>query len=107
MGSEARDGRGCRPQRSHGGAGAQGADNVKPGEYGLWGEAPGYARETGRLFAPSQALTVAEDQTIRDFSIRLQPLGAISGRVVDENGEPVPGATVDGLRYSWAKGRRL
>ena len=77
-------------------------DNVKPGEYGLWAEAQGYARETGRLFAPSQAVTVAEDQTIRDFAIRLMPLGAISGRVVDENGEPVAGATVDGLRYSYS-----
>ncbi|HEY1493768.1 MAG TPA: carboxypeptidase regulatory-like domain-containing protein [Candidatus Solibacter sp.] len=77
-------------------------DNVKPGEYGLWADAQGYAREAGRFFAPSQTVTVAEEKTIRDFAIRLQPLGAISGRVVDENGEPVPGATVDGLRYSYS-----
>src|SRR5260370_27803668 len=56
-------------------------DNVKPGEYGLWAEAQGYARETGRFFAPSQAVTGAEDQNIKGFAIRLQPLGAISRRV--------------------------
>jgi hypothetical protein len=78
-------------------------DNVKPGEYGLWADAQGYAREAGRFFAPSQAVTVAEDKTIKDFAIRLTPLGAISGRVVDENGEPVAGAAVDGLRYSYSE----
>jgi hypothetical protein len=77
-------------------------DTIKPGDYGLWAEAQGYVREPGRFYAPSQALTVKEAQTVKDFAIRLEPLGAISGRVLDENDEPVAGATVDGLRYSYS-----
>jgi hypothetical protein len=83
-------------------------DNVTPGDYGLWAEAQGYVRNAGRFFAPSQAVSVEEEKTIKDFSIRLEPLGTISGRVLDENGDPVPGAAADGLRYSYSReGARL
>lgn len=83
-------------------------DNVTPGDYGIWAEAQGYVRNAGRFFAPSQAVSVEEEKTIKDFSIRLEPLGVISGRVLDENGDPVPGAAVDGLRYSYSReGARL
>jgi protocatechuate 3,4-dioxygenase beta subunit len=78
-------------------------DNVTPGDYGLWAGAQGYVRNSGRLFAPSQAVSVAEEKTIKDFAIRLEPLGTMSGRVLDENGDPVPGAAADGLQYTYSR----
>ncbi len=78
-------------------------DSVTPGDYGLWAGAQGYVRNSGRLFAPSQAVSVAEEKTIKDFAIRLEPLGTISGRVLDENGDPVPGAAADGLQYTYSR----
>jgi protocatechuate 3,4-dioxygenase beta subunit len=78
-------------------------DNVTPGDYGLWAGAQGYVRNSGRLLAPSQAVSVAEEKTIKDFAIRLEPLGTISGKVLDENGDPVPGAAADGLQYSYSR----
>ena len=52
-------------------------DSVTPGDYGLWAGAQGYVRNSGRLFAPSQAVSVAEEKTIKDFAIRREPLGTI------------------------------
>jgi protocatechuate 3,4-dioxygenase beta subunit len=77
-------------------------DGVQAGTYGLWAEAQGYVRDSGRFFAPSQMVTLAEDKTIKDFAIRLEPTGSISGKVVDADGEPVAGARVNGLIYSYS-----
>jgi hypothetical protein len=76
--------------------------NVKPGSYGLWAEAQGFVRDLARIEAPSQIVKVAEDKTIEDFAIRLEPLGAISGRVLDNNGDPVAGATVTPVDYTYS-----
>jgi len=77
-------------------------EGVKPGAYALWGEAQGYLQEMARFGAPAQAVKVEEDQTVRERSIRLQPLGVISGRVTDANGEPVADADLDAMRYTYS-----
>ena len=77
-------------------------DNVSSGTYGLWAEAQGYVHDVTRFFAPSQRLKIAEGAAITGYGIQLDPLGAVSGRVLDENGDPVAGATVEALRYTYS-----
>jgi len=46
-------------------------------------------------------------QQVADLAFRLTPASTISGRVLDSNGEPVPGVTVQALRSSYdATGKR-
>jgi hypothetical protein len=51
---------------------------------------------------------VGEEQAVKELVIKLIPLGAIAGKVVDPEGEPVRGASVRALRYRYSPaGKRL
>jgi hypothetical protein len=63
-------------------SGRFGIAEVAPGTYNIRAECDGFQ-------LAAQSLKVAEDQHITDLSIRLTPLGVITGKVVDENGEPM------------------
>jgi protocatechuate 3,4-dioxygenase beta subunit len=65
------------------------------GEYGA--HAPGW---------PGAALTLAAGQTMQDVAIRLTPQAVISGRVLDEDGDPVRGVVVRVARFSYTTGHR-
>ena len=58
-----------------------------------------------RPFAAAQPLTVAERQSLQ-ANFTLGRAGAISGRVLDEFGDPVAGARVQVLRSRYTRGRR-
>ena len=47
-------------------------------------------------------ISVAEEQTVRGVSVKLVPLGVITGKVVDEDGEPVPNAAVVAWHYRFS-----
>jgi hypothetical protein len=68
-------------------------DDVAPGEYQLSADAQGFVREV-RLYVASRRVTVSPGQPVSAPPIRLTPFGTISGRVLDENGDPIPGATI-------------
>jgi len=84
-------------------------DHVDPGDYYLTARHAGFVDATykpqgqhmveGRLhLTPGQALT--------EVVFRLVPHGAVAGKVVDEDGDPVPDAMVTAETYSFASGRR-
>jgi len=50
-------------------------------------------------------ITVAADQWVSDLQVPLWRLGSITGRVLDERGEPVVGAAVRGFSSAWVAGR--
>ena len=54
---------------------------------------------------PSQAVTLEEGQRVGDVIVRVWKLGAISGTVVDERGEPIVAMIVRAFRRSPAGGR--
>jgi len=82
-------------------------EDVQPGEYALVAERPGFVVEpTGATGAPPPEINVEKGQQIKDVKIRLIPLGVISGRVLDADGDPVRGATVTALRYVYSAGKR-
>jgi hypothetical protein len=57
-----------------------------------------------RPSSPGRPLELADGQKIENVTLSLSPAGAISGRVVDELGEPVAGARVAALRAMTRKG---
>jgi carboxypeptidase family protein len=82
---------------------------IVPGRYRLSVLKNGFIRqEYGQKTAgrPGGLLTVAAGQNLRDLNFRLVPAGVVTGRAVDEDGEPLAGVRVQLLRYSYADGKR-
>ncbi|WP_321476308.1 carboxypeptidase-like regulatory domain-containing protein [uncultured Paludibaculum sp.] len=67
-------------------------ENLEPGQYRWLINKPGYSLSRGQ--APKLP-PLNRAQTIRSVRIEMQPLATLSGRVIDENGDPVSGATVE------------
>lgn len=67
-------------------------DSVSPGSYVLWAEAAGYITAGDRRRA--ERVVVDSGRQMTGLVVQLNPLGSVSGRILDENGRPVPGATV-------------
>ena len=76
-------------------------DTVESGtHYSLTADCPGFVSD-------SQAdVAVAEEHAVTSFSVKLVPLGSISGKVVDEDGEGLPGVDVMALRIAYQGGRK-
>ena len=51
-------------------------------------------------------LQLADGEQLKGIEFRLPRGGVISGRIMDEDGEPVPGATVRVMRYQYLQGDR-
>lgn len=83
--------------------------DLPAGRYNLMGSKPRYvdthlgARRPGRSGRPFE---LADGQTIGNVALALAPAGVITGRVVDETGDVVPGVTVMPLRYRTVNGER-
>jgi len=50
-------------------------------------------------------IKLASGQNVTDLVLRLTPLGAIAGRIMDSEGDPMPGVGVEALQCIYAKGR--
>ena len=82
---------------------------LRPGSYRLWVEREGFARQHyGSLVpeSPGSVLTVASGQELRDLAFRITPLGALSGRIFDQDGDPLQGVGVQVMRVSYSSGIR-
>jgi hypothetical protein len=80
-----------------------------PGSYRLWVEREGFARQSYGSAVPEgtgSLLTVASGHELRDLAFRITPLGALSGRVFDQDGDPLQGVGIQVLRVSYASGMR-
>lgn len=80
-------------------------DNVTPDRYTATAQAAGYSeimRSTGK------PIVVAAQQEVEDVEVRIPPLTAISGKVLDENGQPMAEVNVMAMRYIYTgNGKRL
>jgi hypothetical protein len=82
--------------------------NVPAGSYRLIVERTGYARqEFGQraLGRRGVALNLSPGQRMTDLLFRMTPAGVITGRVFDEQGEPLVGVLVNVLRRVYREGR--
>jgi protocatechuate 3,4-dioxygenase beta subunit len=76
-------------------------DNVAPGAYIVAAECPGY-----HINGSDNAVTIAAGQHIRDVAVHLTPLATASGRVFDEDGEPMRFVQVVAVHATYLPGRR-
>jgi hypothetical protein len=67
---------------------------LRPGTYILLCELPGYLHAQSKDSA-IPTITFRAGQQLKDFRVLMTPRAILSGRVVDENGDPVEGAKVD------------
>ena len=51
-------------------------------------------------------VTLKSGQRMADILFQMTPHGVVTGRVVDEDGEPVPAVRMQALRYRYPQGRR-
>lgn len=76
-------------------------DALQPGQYHLRARRAGYvpaAYGTQDEMFPGTPVTVTPGREIRDIVIALQPQSVITGRVLDEDGDPLEGVHVNLLR---------
>jgi uncharacterized Zn-binding protein involved in type VI secretion len=84
-------------------------DRVDPGDYYLSGKHAGFMDEQykpGSHQGFEGKLRLAAGDVLTGVVLRLTPQGAISGRVQDEDGDPVPNAIVTAMSYSYESGHR-
>jgi protocatechuate 3,4-dioxygenase beta subunit len=84
--------------------------NLEAGSYMLFATHPRYARQMygsrGGLMSGGTRLTVAAGQALKEIIFKLQPNSVISGKVVDEEGEPLKDVMVSALQSVYQRGRR-
>jgi hypothetical protein len=65
-------------------------DNVAPGRYSIFFEKPGFAGVNARgIKSDVNVITVQAGQPLEDLLFRMLPTAVISGRVTDEDGDPM------------------
>ncbi len=82
---------------------------LAPGSYRLWVEREGFARQHYGSPVPESTgsvLTVAPGQELHDLMFRVTPLGALSGHIFDQDGDPLQGVGVQVMRVSYSSGMR-
>lgn len=82
---------------------------VEPARYYLFASRTGYVRQQyGQRDSDSSGtiLALSPGQHARDVSFRLIRAAAISGRIYDEDSEPIQNADVQALRYRYVNGQR-
>ncbi|HLQ76456.1 MAG TPA: carboxypeptidase-like regulatory domain-containing protein, partial [Terriglobia bacterium] len=86
-------------------------DNLRAGSYRLDAARSGYvSTKYGQKGANGREMPVvlAAGQKLKDIQIAMMPAGAISGRIVDRNGEPISRVGVQAWRYRYSeRGRTL
>jgi protocatechuate 3,4-dioxygenase beta subunit len=80
---------------------------VVPGSYMLSAQKTGYlpSRSGSRRTAGPNVLRLTAGQEVRGFTIHLTPQAVITGTVLDEDNEPVQGASVQVLAIRYFRGR--
>jgi hypothetical protein len=83
--------------------------DVESGSYSLTVTKRGYAHLVYGAHGPGRqgtALSLDPGQHLENITLRMSPQGVIAGRVVDEDGDPVPNIQLQLLHYSYRKGKR-
>ncbi|MFL6300854.1 MAG: hypothetical protein ACJ71N_09640, partial [Terriglobales bacterium] len=82
--------------------------DVQPGKYYLRAEKTGFAAAEAASTNQSFGLpiTVAAGEAVKDVEIKFRPAGAITGRVLNEDGEPMAKVVVEAMRYTYSEGAR-
>jgi protocatechuate 3,4-dioxygenase beta subunit len=83
--------------------------SIEPGPYRLYVSRVGFVSEGyGQRTpdAPGAVLTLHAGQELKDLQFRLIPAGVISGKIYDDDGEPLPDVQVGAVRQVYSQGKR-
>lgn len=84
-------------------------DDVDPGRYNFAASRNGFV---GQTYSPQGSanrnapLTLPNGQHLKEMVFKLTPQGVISGRILDEDGEPLSNVAVQGMMYGYERGKR-
>ncbi|MCS7023346.1 MAG: carboxypeptidase regulatory-like domain-containing protein [Bryobacteraceae bacterium] len=84
--------------------------SVEPGKYRLSVTRSGFVDQdygSNDYLRYGPPLTLAPKQHLRELNIKLTPHAVITGRIVDEDGEPMVGIQVEALRNRYSQGKRV
>jgi uncharacterized protein (DUF2141 family) len=79
-------------------------ESVTPGQYSIQVNCQGYSIPPG--LDGQKPVKVGEEQDVKDLSVKMVPLGVVSGVVRDQDGEPMVHVVIQGLRFVYMNGRR-
>ena len=86
-------------------------NGVVPGQYRLSADRDGYLhQEFGQRSLISNigtTITVASGQQVTNIDFQMIPTGSISGRILNEDGEPLPDVQVQAEMRNYQQGRRV
>ena len=83
--------------------------NLEPGSYRLRASRNGFVTtEYGarRASSAGTVLSLRRGQQMKDVEIRLTPHGVVTGRILDEDGEPVASASTQLLKLQYVNGKK-
>jgi len=84
-------------------------NDVDPGRYNFSASRNGFV---GQPYSPQGStnrnapLTLSNGQQLKEIVFKLTPQGVISGRILDEDGDPLSGVAVQCMVYSYQGGKR-
>lgn len=81
-------------------------ENVPPGTYWLTAKKVGYGDGKYPEKGGDGSMRLSSGQELKQADFHLVPHATLSGRVLDEDGEPYPSAIVSALTYHFGSGRR-
>jgi protocatechuate 3,4-dioxygenase beta subunit len=84
-------------------------EEVTAGTYILSAQRTGYINQTYGVKSPGSGMTPLKldgGQVMKDLVFKLVPQGMIFGRVVDDDGDPLPNFTVQTSRWGYVNGKK-
>jgi hypothetical protein len=79
-------------------------DGVVPGHYRAIADAPGFPR--ANLAGRVARVSVAPGASVPEVTVAMTPAAVISGRVVDQDGDPIAYASVEALQFGYQSGKK-
>ena len=84
-------------------------DQVAPGSYNLTAQHQNFAPQNygaTRSGLPGTRITLTAGQKLSSLELKLIPFGVISGKVVDQDGDPVTGVPITVMHWGFMRGGR-
>jgi protocatechuate 3,4-dioxygenase beta subunit len=83
-------------------------DHVVPGHYRAVADAQGFTRMAygSNIVGRAQRINVDAASRLQEIVIAMTPASVISGRVADQDGDPIPYVSVDALQYGYQSGKK-